>query len=856
MRISIIYLILVAGLLIGSQTFAQNPSQIADQIEKLLNESVNYRYGENRQKLLEVENLLHMTQDLTTRREIEKIFSQMLLKPETTLEFKEFLCRQLWYLGTAQSVSALSALSTNENTVLWACYALVRNPSKEAETALVEALKIAPKDIKSRLAIIAALGQRRAESAVDSLSQLCNNIEPQISKAALKALGEIGNEKAANVLLKLYENDNPNTHQELASALIECACWLSKEDKKSVAFKIYEKLYNSTNEKAVKQAALRGIVEDSENQGVDYIIKILKSENEDLHIAAIGSINLLKNPGSFKKLVKSINDFLPSIQPFVINLLAEKREQTLLPIAQKLAFSPDQQTRIASIKALGMIGDESTVQTLVKIVSQNRQPEKNIAIASLKSLSKKSCDKEILSFLKKSDPATTIELINIAMERNITEAAPELLNICKSSTDKNIKIVAFKALSQLGDAKLIPEILSIILTSNNTLPFEEAESAVIALSSRINDPNQRSEPVLSQWNKATNENLKSSLLRIIGGIGDSAALEFLNKIANSQDQPALQDIAVREITRWQDPAAIPILENIYQSTENKTHRALAFRSCIRLLSSSASNSSNIQETIKHFERAIKNAQNADERKLILAGLPNAPDIKTLDFALSMLGEDAVKLEAAQATLNISSAIWGTNPGEVKQALNKIISSVSDDALRKQATALMKQIDQSIAYITVWSVAGPYFKEGNNYDALFNIVFPPEEKSANVNWNPIPAGTNPKQPFIVDLLKYFGGEQRVAYARSYIYSPVEQNARLEFGSDDGAKVWLNGKLIYSINVARPITPDSDKVNITLQKGWNELMLKITQNNLGWEYCVKVVKPDGSPLDNVRFSNKPQ
>ena len=58
-----------------------------------------------------------------------------------------------------------------------------------------------------------------------------------------------------------------------------------------------------------------------------------------------------------------------------------------------------------------------------------------------------------------------------------------------------------------------------------------------------------------------------------------------------------------------------------------------------------------------------------------------------------------------------------------------------------------------------------------------------------------------------------------------------NCQLWLGSDDGVKVWLNGAVVYSANVARAITPDSDKVNISLKKGWNTLIFKVTQNNMG-------------------------
>jgi hypothetical protein len=59
------------------------------------------------------------------------------------------------------------------------------------------------------------------------------------------------------------------------------------------------------------------------------------------------------------------------------------------------------------------------------------------------------------------------------------------------------------------------------------------------------------------------------------------------------------------------------------------------------------------------------------------------------------------------------------------------------------------------------------------------------------------------------------------------------------------------VVYANNIARPIVAGSDKANVTLKAGWNTLMLKITQNNLGWEYCAKFTHPDGSRLAGLKF-----
>ena len=80
--------------------------------------------------------------------------------------------------------------------------------------------------------------------------------------------------------------------------------------------------------------------------------------------------------------------------------------------------------------------------------------------------------------------------------------------------------------------------------------------------------------------------------------------------------------------------------------------------------------------------------------------------------------------------------------------------------------------------------------------------------------------------------------------------------LELGSDDGVKVWVNEKQVYAQNVARALQPGSDKVKVELNRGWNSILLKITQNNQGWEFCARLRKADGSQLEGLQCESTPQ
>lgn len=84
---------------------------------------------------------------------------------------------------------------------------------------------------------------------------------------------------------------------------------------------------------------------------------------------------------------------------------------------------------------------------------------------------------------------------------------------------------------------------------------------------------------------------------------------------------------------------------------------------------------------------------------------------------------------------------------------------------------------------------------------------------------------------VDLIRQLEpAEFAVAYAWAEIVAPEPARVVLGVGSDDGVKVWLNGKLVHENWAGRAVRKDDDMVSLNLQKGKNQLLLKV-QNQQG-------------------------
>jgi hypothetical protein len=97
---------------------------------------------------------------------------------------------------------------------------------------------------------------------------------------------------------------------------------------------------------------------------------------------------------------------------------------------------------------------------------------------------------------------------------------------------------------------------------------------------------------------------------------------------------------------------------------------------------------------------------------------------------------------------------------------------------------------------------------------------------------------------------------VAYAVTFVESPIEQKATLSCGSDDGLKIWVNGQEVIADDAYRGASPGQDEAPITLKKGWNTILAKVTQGDGGWGLYLSLLDTNGGPLNNLKYADTPK
>ncbi len=402
-----------------------------------------------------------------------------------------------------------------------------------------------------------------------------------------------------------------------------------------------------------------------------------------------------------------------------------------------------------------------------------------------------------------------LQLARDLKDPTATEALANLVGKVKPA----VQFALVQVLVQRGDPAGAPALIALAKGDDVTLRYADAFDACGALL-----PAAEIRVALREATRSTDAQVKTAGIRALCGSRDSELLPDILELANKSQETSVRSQAIRGYVRL--------------VTEEEAKLSPGEKAAL-------------------LKPILNVAQRQEEKWAVLAGLATIPNTEALDLVMPMVEQAGLQAEAGQAAIQIAGALRGSHPTVARAALKKIVAATPDANRRKTAETLLAQMDAMADFITAWQMAGPYEESGKGHDMLFNTAFAPEKPGSNVSWRLMATGTSAQMPFLMDILKAMGGEQKVAYVRTRIFSPAAQAARMELGTDDGVKAWLNGKLVHSHNIARPIVVGADKVNVELKEGWNDLMMKITQNSMGWEFCARMVNTDGSRIEGIRF-----
>jgi len=178
-------------------------------------------------------------------------------------------------------------------------------------------------------------------------------------------------------------------------------------------------------------------------------------------------------------------------------------------------------------------------------------------------------------------------------------------------------------------------------------------------------------------------------------------------------------------------------------------------------------------------------------------------------------------------------------------------------LEHSLSALWEQHGHS--HIRSWQIVGPFpFEVPSRGETTLSAkdaqLMAVENEIVNRGFVPRTqfVGVHPNlswKPFVsdhdrIDLTNACDTHERLAaFAISWVFNRHERDAILSVGSDDGMKLWFNRELIRNVDTERSSSRGQERIPVTLQAGWNEIIMRVDNRGGGdWNFYAEFRMPD--------------
>lgn len=173
------------------------------------------------------------------------------------------------------------------------------------------------------------------------------------------------------------------------------------------------------------------------------------------------------------------------------------------------------------------------------------------------------------------------------------------------------------------------------------------------------------------------------------------------------------------------------------------------------------------------------------------------------------------------------------------------------------------------FIRTWLVLAPISSESEDYGAgevdkeqiKGEAALKPKEGDKvtvggkELTWKKVTA-----PDYFVDFRNLVGQgtDNVVAYAVAYIVADEEmKDLKLKMGSNDQAKLYLNGKPVMKFEETRTLEKDQNMSEaVTLNKGLNVLVFKVINEQNNWQGAVRFTDKSDAPVKGLKVASAPQ
>lgn len=243
--------------------------------------------------------------------------------------------------------------------------------------------------------------------AVELLTRALNNEKDNVREKAAEALGNIGDERAVEFLIKALKDESVLVGKNAAMAL-EMLCWEPKDDAAKVHYLLakgdlneladlgesaVESLIQVLNDKniGIRGSAAVALGNAAEVRAIEPLIQALKDEDVKVRWNAAAALGALGDHTALEPLIEACNDEAERLQEASVEALVKLGGPKVTEVLIQALTSRDWHFHIRDefAKALGKIGDKKAAAAVIEHLVPKRaicggpEPERFSAFRNL-----------------------------------------------------------------------------------------------------------------------------------------------------------------------------------------------------------------------------------------------------------------------------------------------------------------------------------------------------------------------------------------------------------------------------------------------------------------------------------------
>jgi HEAT repeat protein len=431
-----------------------------------------------------------------------------------------------------------------------------------------------------------------------------------------------------------------------------------------------------SGDKSVRTAAIKAMPDIGDGAAVPVLVELLADADNEISKAAQEGLAALPGRQADAAVMGMLNSSDTDRQLKALEMIERRRMTKVSSALLRATRDDDESVRTASIRVLGDLGGEVRFPVLVELLvnadssSEIRAAERALSAA---------CTRE-------SKPSAGKVTIRRAVYGAIGEGGSA------DVTRKVAKIVAAGSLSVMasnanfGDsAPGIPKQLLVEYTVAGVAHTKTVKEGEILTLAAGTTPDVFIEQLCSALAKAPTPQ-KLALLRVLRAAQGPRALDAI-RAATKDANAKISSEAISVLCGWPTADALPDLLELTRTATDRRVRILALSGTIRLI---PLQDVTVQKKLAAFKEILPLVQRNEEKKLLLGVLATVPAAEALSMAMSYLDNAATKNEACFAAVAISEKIVQQKPGEVVDALQKVIRATNNRGLLRRARATLNK----------------------------------------------------------------------------------------------------------------------------------------------------------------------